>query len=263
MKTQPISIALFGTIALLATGCGGGNDSNLFKSVGLSSYQENGDLYVEVKSLLQTGSMQLLSIELPIIDSHDPSKVYGKLAVRQSFNGTAELALALNVSDTVNLPEFDGKLPNGTAIPVGGLDQVPVVGLPIGGSSAKVYIAYGAGVAMIGVAVPLREFDGMGQSVGNANIFPVFDFGKGVRGLGGIFTGMSPGQSGIALFVDAATAIAPQPAAKVLALAAGDFLVPVKSKLTFSSVSPSRKKKNKINYTLYKMNKKRSRLSVR
>ncbi|OFZ56710.1 MAG: hypothetical protein A2428_05665 [Bdellovibrionales bacterium RIFOXYC1_FULL_54_43] len=255
-----MTITMVAGLALFMGGCGQNNSqNNLVKDVQLRTFEQNGASYVEVASLFNTGATQLASFELPIFNPEKPSEVYGRIAVRQVLTGNAtgfELGLAVNLTEVAHLNLVDKYLPNGTPIPVGGLGNTPVIGVPVGGSGARIYVAYGPNVALIGAALPIREFDGMTDAP--VNVFPMFEFGEGVRGIAGIFTGTEKKQSGIALFVDAGPALNPAPITSKLLAGDGAVRAPAASALKFKSIRAPSDETYQVNYRLYKLNKKRA-----
>lgn len=261
-------IGMISAAALSISGCGKNSEGEkLVQNVTVSAYQQETDVYLEIKALVNTGNMQLVGFELPIFDFHNPSMVYGKVAVRLPLSGTGtEIALAVNLTDVAGLQTVDSLLPNGTPLPVGGLGNVPVLAIPIGGGS-KVYFALGRDVAMAGVAINIREFDGLGAG-GELpiNIFPQFKFANGVVGIAGIYTSPTPGKNGLALFVDAGNALdglMNKSTSKLTALNGVELRgSSYRSTLRFNSVMPSVEDKASVNYKLYKLNKKRTRLNA-
>jgi hypothetical protein len=192
-------------------GCGKQGQGGLAKSVQIRTYTQDGDIWGEVVANFETGGLTFPALTLPIFDPKVPGVSYGTVSFRPILSGGTELVVAVNISDIANVQNVMTTLPNGTPIPVGGLSQCTTVGLPVGGTKTIVYVALGEGCAMVGVALAIKELDNVGQHVGlPLNFFPAFDFGNGVRGIAGVFTGTTSGSSGIALFVDFAGAMAPR-----------------------------------------------------
>jgi hypothetical protein len=125
----------------------------------------------------------------------------GSVSLKEVFPAGTEISIGLNLSELADVDADDALLPNGTSIPIGGLGNTPIIGLAVGKTAARAYFALGSGVALLGFAIPIREFDGIGRSMGKANAFLPFEFGP-VRGTGGLFGGPNPGQTGPGLFVD-------------------------------------------------------------
>ena len=230
------------------------------KDMQLSAHQDKQDIILELKTMLSMGNTQTAALDLTIADPYHPDEMYGRLGLRQVLAPgsamTSELDLEINFTKLTGLNVLAGPLPNGTPIPVY-TGQNPVLGIPVGGDGIRIYGSYGPGTAMIGIAVPIREFNAAGSYVGGLNVFPMFEFGGGVRGVAGFFAGNQPNQSGLALFVDASAAlaalnppsswVAPGPRAKALADAAPA------NELKFVSPKVSKKKLKKFYRELHRL----------
>jgi hypothetical protein len=209
--TRSLTVAaLLVTSGTLAVGCGK-QQGGLAKNVQIRTYTQDGDIWGEMIATFETGGLSFPALSLPIFDPKHPGVSYGTVSFRPILSGGTELVIAVNISDVANVQNVITTLPNGTPIPVGGLGMCSTIGLPVGGTKTIVYVALGEGCAMVGVALAIKELDNIGQHVGlPLNFFPAFDFGNGVRGIAGIFTGTTSGSSGIAIFVDFAGALAPR-----------------------------------------------------
>ena len=269
MKIRTNQILAVGTLALalMAVGCGKQNTQSLVQGIQLNSHQDNGDTFVGMTAQLNTGAMQLVAFDLTIVDPKNPTQAYGHLSAQQLISGGAQLSLDVNLTKVTHLNYVTGVLPNGTPIPVTILGG-SVIGIPIGNTGGYVYVAYGNGAAMLGVAMPIKEFNGMSGYVGTANIFPAFDFGKGVTGVGGVFVGNQPSQSGIAIFVDASGAIptdspwtvpgASKSLAKASLKASDASSAP--ATIRFQVPTVSQKQKSAVNSQILKLHNKRAKL---
>lgn len=247
---RPLLLAISLASLSIVIGCGKNQSSQFVKSVNLKTYQYENDAYAEVQAVLNSANMQMPSIDLPIVDPRHPGSVYGRVSLKPTLGGDAQLGIAVNLTDVAQVPGDDPRLPNGAALPVGGLDSARVVPLPIANTGARVYLAldggYNGGVnaktLMIGTAIPIREFNNVGRYVGGANIFLPFQFDNGTRGIAGIFTGQGDGQNGFALFIDV-SALIPQ-------------------QLVFKEIKPSSARERRLNEQLYYLNQRRAKLSV-
>ncbi len=260
-------LILFST---LFTSCGNsGNGSKVVSDIQLSAYTEEGDIYAEFSALLDLGNITLPTIQFPVIHP-DSNEWLGEINLAATMGGDNELGLVVNLSNATGLQGQTGaKLPNGMNIPVGGLGDAEIVQLPVSGGKAQVYIAMDSGVAMVGVAVPIKGLDSLGSSVGTTGFFPTFSI-EGVRGIAGIFTGSS-GQNGIALFVDLSAVIDPENfipqselALKSTQMATSAVLKSMDkdSKLFFIDQQPSKRKKRRLQKKLYKLHKRRTKLKL-
>ncbi len=270
MNTPIRTLAAVATVfatSLLTTACGSGS---IIQDVKVRAYTEGEELYGELKAQIQSGQLQIPSFTLPILDPRDPSQVLGSIGTRPVLGGGSELELDVNVSRAAKLQGADGRtLPNGIAIPIGVPGDVPVVGLSAG-SRSRVYLAFGEGVAMLGVAVTIREFDGIVQKVPiPLNLFPKFKTKEGIEGVAGIFTSPVPGESGIAIFADVSKALHQDPVgmADGLARALGVHTddapkISGKSRLKIRSVLPSVENESRIYEGLYRLDRRKSSLSI-
>lgn len=260
------SLVLFGTLAM--SGCGkGGAGSSLVQNVSVKTYDINNEAYVEMAAILNTGNIQLPAIQFPVMHPKK-NEVLGTLALKPALPSGTELNLAVNLNKAVGLDAGNGgTLPNGTGIPVS-VGGAGVIGLPIGNSGSKIYLALSQNVAVMGAAVVISEFDRIGSKIGGVNLFPTFNFGKGIQGVAGIFAGAQPGSSGIAVFVDASSVIPKAPtqiAAQPAMVAALNLrtLEAGPAKVEFKAQKPSSKRYNTLMNELYKMHSKRARVQVR
>ncbi len=208
-----------GTFALAAglSACGGGlnsDSSSIVSKSSLSTYLSGTDIVAELRTQLDTGNLLIAGLDVPITDKHDPTRVLGHIAIQSSFCGSAicttgsELVLSVNLTQSAKGSSIVNTLPNGTAIPIGGLGGTPIIGIPIK-NNAQLYVGISDKVALMGVALPFKEMDNVGKNLPGVNIFQPFgnNGAGGARGIVGIFTGASAGQSGLALFVDLSTVI--------------------------------------------------------
>jgi hypothetical protein len=221
-------------IALAAAGAGltacGKGGSSLVQDVRLRAYDGDDGRYVEARALLETLNLNF-GVTLPILNPNDPVHPYGSVGLNPAVGARgSELTLALNLDKARLGGGVDGgTLPSGAPIPVS-TGGTPVLGFRAG-THSTVYLALDDKVAMLGAALVIPEFDSIARSAPGVNLFPVFDLSNGVRGVAGIFTGLQPDRSGVALFVDAASVLhGSVPAAGVLAAAS---VKPAESPLAF------------------------------
>ncbi|MGE0614410.1 MAG: hypothetical protein AB7P04_02120 [Bacteriovoracia bacterium] len=259
-----IQKSLVGSVFALSValmGCGGGGQGGGFiRNVQLNTSQMNGDTYVSFVATMGTGALMLPTIEIPILDRNDPNHVYGSVALRPVLGGGGgtELVASINVTEASGAQVGDALLPNGTMLPVS-LGNNPVFVFPLGGSTnSRVYLALGQGVAVAGVAIGIDQLNtGIGVPI---NFFPSFNFGNGVQGVAGIYTGVAPGTSGIAFFVDASQALNP---AMGPALAGARVRSVQSASIAWTDVMPTDKKAYaKFQKHMYDLNRKRARLTV-
>ncbi len=246
---------------LVMSGCGKSGGLKLVKNIQLKTYEMNGDAYAEMIATLDTGNIMLPALDLPIQNPKNPGVSIGHVSIKPVLGGGSDLGLAVNITQaSKGTAGTGGTLPNGTSLPVGGLGGATVIGLTIGNTGSKVYLALGPQTAVLGVAVVIKEFDSIGKNVGGINIFPSFKVGNNITGVAGIFTSATPSQSGIAVFADASSILPGAAAtASVLAVRGG---YPAQ-RAYFVDVMPSKKKEQRVYGDLFKMHQKRTRLNIR
>lgn len=197
---------LVGLVLSLNVACSGGGNS-VVKNAQINTYANSGEQYADVSVDVNLFGMSLPSLSFPIQNPKNPTQVLGQLSLSQStFPGaTSELGLAMNLTKIASLPVGSANpyLPNGQPIPVTGVDPARLLTFDIG-PSAKMYLDLNtmAGSAIVGVALPIQQFDSIGSRLPGINVFPNFQLPNGIKGVAGVFTG-GVGQNGLAVFLDA------------------------------------------------------------
>lgn len=188
---KTLGIILFSTMFALV-GCGN-SGKKLVSDVGVQTVDENQNKYVITDFRLDIGNLELPEWVLPLPSDYGNFRSYRK-------NDGNYLALDLNVTSILNLPGSIATLPNGQVVPmnVGGSG---IIELPISQINGKAYLAVAEGVAMVGVAVVIKQLDDL--DVGRAGVFPTFKLGK-VDVMAGVFTSDADQSSGIAIFANVA-----------------------------------------------------------
>jgi hypothetical protein len=263
----PVVLALV-LSSFAVTACG--KQVKFVKDVQVQTYLADQDVMARLNATLDTGKLQIPGITLPIINPKKPGVTYGTIGFAPALGGGSELRLDIDVTKAAGVEGMDGdRLPNGSPIPVGGLGDTPVIGLQVGANS-KVYVAVGPGVALLGVALSIPQFDVIGSKIPiPVNLFPTFQLANGIKGIAGIFTGSRPGTSGVALFADASAALqksSPQTTTVLSDLRAVDgarIQVQAKSRLYFIPPQPSIEHESAVQMGLYQLNRKRTRISVK
>ena len=204
----PAIIALTISSAMV-TACGGSNDPKFVKGAKVQTYNQDGQGYVELQATLDSGQAQFPAFELPIIDPNYPDVIYGKISIRDTLiPGESALGISVNVSAVANYPLADPYLPNGTPLPISGLEATNVIAVPLD-YGIRVYAALASNVVVLGAAIPIAEFDKVGAAACPVNFMPGFNLGGGIRGIAGVFAGCNPGESGVGIFIDGSGALFP------------------------------------------------------
>ena len=195
------------SFAPILTSCGKNGSvspvQNIVKDVTLTTSIENGDMFINLGLLISIGNVVMTSVTLPIVNPMDPSKQYGSVSFKPTMqSGVNELLLKANLSQATSLKGgARATLPNGQALPIGGLEGVDVLELAIDQIHSKIYIALTKTKTLFGFAIAIKEFDAVQHSLPNANIFLGFNI-KNVIGMVGLFTGSNSMENGLAAFID-------------------------------------------------------------
>lgn len=256
---------LISSVSLLAGACGPGTPSasQIVSDVQLKTFQKDSDDWVQAKVSINTGGFQLSGANIPVMDPRNPSVQYGELTIVPTLcsncsNFSGEIIAGINISKVSPIEGVAPILPNGTALPVGGLQNARVVALPVSKNDvtdAYLYFAFGPNVAMLGTAVSFSAMDPAGAYVPGVNYFQPIKAGP-VNLLAGIYAGAAPRTTGIGFFIDLSGVVnntnAPRSLHSLVASRSGEF----KSSLVMKPVSPSEKKKQKLLFKLWELNQK-------
>ncbi len=150
--------------------------------------------------LVGTTSLDLGGIVLPNINHEIIHPSLGKLGLL-SIHGDNQVSFQLNISVlTPNLNVSDAILPNGKKVPL--IGDLPTVVLPVKGTGASFYITLAKGAAVVGFALPFKNFGGeLGEELGSFSVIPTFQV-KDFKVAGGLFYSENPGESGLGAFID-------------------------------------------------------------
>jgi len=193
-----IHLILLGMFLLTSCGKSG---SQLVSDVKVATHLVNQEVWVDVNAKFDLGNTALPAVTLPVANPKDPTHVFGSVSMAPTLDGKNQIGISVNFTEALKIQGGAATLPNGTALPVGGLGNVNVIQLNIPNTLARVYIALDKGVALAGFAIAIKELDSIGSSIGGINLFPRFNINN-VIGIAGVFTGSQSGQTGLALFVD-------------------------------------------------------------
>lgn len=247
-------------LSLFAISCGGGAPSNVLSGVKVETKTIDGDIWLSFASDLNLGAMQFASISVPVLHPRGQTPV-GQLELVSGFSGVNQLRISVNVSELADVQTTTATLPNGNMIPL--IANNSVIAVKIGGG-ASVYIALSEKVTAIGVAVPISAFDSIGRTLPGLNFFPVVNTGD-VIGTAGIFTGLNPGQNGIAVVADVSKVVnigsllnASSSMMAIQAEQARDTL-----KLDYRSHAGSSSQKSKLDNMIYELHKKKAILRMK
>lgn len=202
MFLKQLGLIVFCAGSLGLTACSG---QSWVKGVNLGTQEQNGEEYVQLQAQINTRALQMASITIPIYDPKVAGSLIGQLSLAGGLGtGTSTLTILVKSSALINLPTGTNYavLPNGTAIPVAGVNSKNWMSIPLGTGSSRVYfnLDMANSKAVFGAALGI---DALSVGVA-ANALMPFAMNN-ITGLAGIYTGVSSGQSGFALFVDASS----------------------------------------------------------
>lgn len=261
IKSAIISFALVGLAS-----CGGGG-VQIVKGVNVETSLNGQDVMVRVSSDIDFGNIIFPSLQIPIMKPNTTQQI-GSVSLVPVLGSKTQLVIELNTTIMRDLNIGPALLPNGTLAPLIGTNSAISIDL---GSRAKLYVAAAANAYAIGVAIPISGLDSLGQSMGGINFFPMFAVGQSV-GAAGLFTSTQAGQNGFGFFVDLSNQIQNILPSQVVASSdlksTARALLAVDASSTMREIEldyveqrPSSSKEKKLNSLLYKMHKKKARLT--
>ncbi len=187
-------ITLISILALsLSLASCGKSGTKLVTDIGVETLDDGTSQYLSTDFVLDIGSTELPFISLPLPKDIGALRLY-------RLNGQNRIAVDLNLTSALKLPRELGTLPNGQPIPVD-TNGAGIITIKIEGINAKVYVAQKEDTTLVGFAIAIKQLDGLGDSIGNAGIFPSFELGK-VRLTAGVFTSDEAKETGIAAFAN-------------------------------------------------------------
>lgn len=190
-------LALAAVVSL--TAC---SQESVIKGAQLTTQTQQGNLFVGLKTHLDSNSIQIMNVQLPIYNPDSPLEILGMLQVNSPVPGTTEVDLLVNFTRVTQIPSMKAEkgLPNGTFFPVMGVktdnwysialsdSRISKLYLNVDLAASKVVLGYALGTDAISAGIIANLFTGF-----NSN---------GVSGYGGLYSGVQPGQSGFAVFAD-------------------------------------------------------------
>ena len=234
-------------LSLVMSSCGA-NKPQVVTGIQVQSSTVDQDVFLALQADLNLGAMSFPAVSLPILHPRGQTPI-GSVELLPLLGGKNQIKISVNVSALSDIHATQAKLPNGNAIPL--IANNPTIAIPLG-AGAQLYLTIGANAVALGVAVPIKQFDGIGNAVGAINLFPVFTIDK-VVGAAGIFTGTQAGQNGFALIADVTQYVNMQ----------NIFVPQSAAKLNFAAQIPSKAKEDKINSMIYDLHRKKTRLQLR
>lgn len=249
----------FITLVMLTFFASCGKQPQVLTGVQVETQHIDNDVWLSFSADINLGAMQFPAVTLPVIHPRTLNQV-GAVELAPALGGKNFIKLGVNISELSDLRSTTAKLPNGNTVPLIANNPTVVVNL---GAGAQLYLTVAENVTAIGVAIPIRQFDSIGQSVPGLNFFPVVAIDK-VIATAGLFTSRNAGQNGIALVADLSQYVRMQDV--FIRSGAGASLKSVQAhaavKLDYNSHIPSKAAQEKINRIVYNMNKKKLKLKL-
>lgn len=230
-----------------------GSQRPMISDFNVESVTDQGEVLVSMDAVLSIGNVSLSDITLPIIIPRSQKEV-GSISMYTNLEGQNKFEIEINLSQIANISVVSATLPNGNSLPL--IRDNDVIVIPVA-DKAKVYLAFSNGVAALGATVSIKGLDSVGQSTGTASLFPNFNINQ-VIGSAGIYTSRTRGQNGFGIFADISNIIDTRDLlgadAKFAQLESSENDL----KLNYSSISPSRSTKRRLDRKLYRLHRKKS-----
>ncbi len=261
MKNLLLRTVTLVILSLFAISCGQNAPSNVLTGVKVEAKTINDDVWMSFAADLNLGAMQFASLSIPVLHPRGQTPV-GQLELVSGLGGVNQLKISVNVSELADIQTTSATLPNGNMIPLIANNQVIALNI---GNGARVYLALSETVTAIGVAVPIAAFDSIGRTLPGLNFFPIIN-SNNVVGTAGIFTGLNPGQNGIAVVADVSKVVnlgnlLQSSAPAIMAIQAQEAESTLK--LDYRSHSGSKSQKAQLDQMIYDLNQKRTILRMR
>lgn len=185
--------------ALAMTACAGNSGQNVLKDSGLALDNVNGMNVVSWTSEIDSKNLIISAATLPIL-SH--GKELGKVEILSDVTTQKTyMKVSFNIKGALDLPlpKYSSTLPNGTQIPLTGIDLNKMMSYEVGKAGSRLYLYYDKTTkkAVLGVALNVESL-----AIGTpANVMALFDF-NGVTGVAGLYFGQAKNTSGLGAFVN-------------------------------------------------------------
>lgn len=248
MRISLLNLVTVVMLSLVATACG--KRPQVVTGIQVQSSTVSQDIMLSLKADLDLGNMSFPAVSLPILHPRGQTPI-GSVELLPVLGGKNQIKVSVNVSSLADIRASQAVLPNGNSIPLIASNETITINL---GAGAKLYLTIGANAVALGVAVPIKTFDSIGNAVGNINLFPVFNIDK-VVGAAGIFTGKQAGQNGFAIIADVTQYVNMQ----------NIFHPQEVEEMSLNMVEqiPLKAKEDKINSMMLDLNRKARRLELR
>lgn len=202
LNLRKSSMAVLLGASLIFASCGKNPEQDIVKDVDVYTELRDGDVWVNLKANFKLGEASLTEISFPIVNPDDSSIRYGEISFTPLEEvGYNEISLSFNLSASDEVQGGLASLPNGSELPVAGMNNGDVLQLVIDSINSRIYLGASDSMTVLGFAVSIAEFEKLGDLINGANVFVGFNI-KEVLGSVGIYTGDQPLKNGLAFFVD-------------------------------------------------------------
>ncbi len=190
-------------VAVSSLSACGSNQNLAIKGVDVSTSQINSDTYVNMEAIILMGSLSFPNLQVPVLNPQTLQPI-GQLTLQHLNDNSNSLSVSIDYSQVAKLnPALGQTLPNGREIPILlGAQNAALAAIPIL-TGSKIYLGGDLNKDLfIGAAIAIPAFDSIMTKVPiPLNIFFNFPFSTEITGVGGLFSGPSAGQNGVAVFV--------------------------------------------------------------
>lgn len=187
-------LLVLGLVSLLVS-CG--KQPQVIKSIGVQTEVINNEVILKVQTQVEMGNISFPFLTLPIVHPRLNLEI-GQVVIAPLSGSLNLLEVDLNFTALLSLNLSTAQLPNGGMVPLMNNEEVITVKID---DKVYLYINPRKESFSIGLALPFKTLDVIGQNIGNTSLFPVFAIDK-AWGSAGIFTGRQSGQSGFGLFAN-------------------------------------------------------------
>jgi hypothetical protein len=243
-----LKLCTFTVLSLSVISCGA--QKPMVSDIRVLPSHSGDDFLIDLSATLELGNVALPSITLPIFIRG--GQEVGNVSMTSGVASQNYLNINLNVSAITHLNSLYSRLPNGSLVPLIANNKSIVIPISKG---VQIYVSLSASQFALGVSIPFKTLDALGQRVGTTSLFPAFNI-KGIIGSAGIYTSKRRGKNGFALVADI-TSVIPRDVMGELESSQRTLY------LNYGSVVPSSSQEDKINKELYKLHKRRTRLRLR
>lgn len=203
MRSKLVSVFSLGTavvaVSLVGLGCGKGGLKSIVTDAKVRMYQVESDQFAEATVMLGTGNVQLPAFNYNIRHPRNANEILGVVAMKPGIQGGTEVDVTININKAIGTELIDPRLPNGNGLPIGGISNAVVVGIPVG-EAVKVILGVGDKFALLGVTANIQQLDTLGRN-GIPDLFIPFKAGN-IPTTAGFYFSPTASRSGVGVFVD-------------------------------------------------------------